>query len=195
MSVSAIAFSFASWAHVSPSLTTSTHFNVCVHGERCTALISSIKFICSAFERLFCVKFYTHSGYIHFVLHCCLFRVVIFSVCLFVFGVLLALDYETQALCYCVLSLLTTIFFSLIFCLFFVYFVGSDGWIFFRLSLLYLSLSPISFDIFYFNLCAQLLARTRGGRMYSNESQNSNPNRIQAALPIYGFFNHIMGIS
>lgn len=166
---------------MSPSFTTSTHFNIIsyVHCAQCIYIeISSIIFICSVLERLFLRKIvYTlllllllHT--FHFTLlfvSCCCF----FFVCLF-FGVLSVLDYETQVLYYCVLSLVTTIFSfssSSLFLLLFHLFrqlVARLVRYFSFLLLLYLSLSSISFDMFYSKfMCATLHSHT-------NESQNSN---------------------
>lgn len=139
-----------------------------------------------------------YSGYIHFVLHCCLFRVVVFLfVCLSL--VYLALDYETQVYSMLLRSVFAHNYFRsrslclFYFCLFSVYFVGSDGWIFFFVSCFCIRLY-LPFHLTYFisiYVRSSSLAHAVGECVcvYSNESQNSNSNRVQAALPIYGFFS------
>lgn len=181
--------------HMCHLLSRQAHISMCVYMANAVQhlylALNSYAVLSSAF---FCVKFYTHSGYIHFVLHCCLFRVVIFSVCLFVFGVL------SVGLWYCVLSLLTTIF-SLLFSASFSFIsLGRTVGYFFASRFcicLYLPFHLTYFISIYVrnSSLAHAVESVCILCIYSNESQNSNPNRIQAALPIYGFFNHIMRIS
>lgn len=173
----------------------------------CTVLISSIKFICIVFECRFLRKI-LYSGYICFVLQCCLF-VVVFSICFLacLSLVYLALDYETQVLYCCrsvvahnyfFLSLLISFYFLFMFASF--SFISSDCWVFFpSYSVVFVFISHFIWHILFQFMCATLHSHTRWENVseHLNESQNSNSNRTQA-LPVHGLFfsfNHIMRIS